>query len=220
MLNAARLRVVVAEDHALVRDLVALRLAQEPDIDVVATVGTASEALAAVQQEHPDLAVLDIEMPGLPTFDAARSMIALRPALRVVFVTAFESDGYLEQALAIEGSSYVTKNESIEVVVDAIRDSMAGRPYYSPGIRSRMRVGPMGLTLDRTPSSRLSAITARERSVLICVARGLSNKEIAETLHISVRTVDHHCEHLMEKLDLHDRVQLARLAIREKIVMA
>lgn len=220
MLTARTLRVVVADDHALVRDLVAHRLEQEADIDVVASVGTASEAVRAVQRHQPDLAVLDIEMPGLPTFDAVRSMRAFAPELRIVFLTAFENDGYVEQALRVRGASYVSKSESIEVVVEALRSAVAGRPHFSPAVRARLRVGPSGLRLDSTGASRLSAITPRERSVLICVARGMTNKEIAATLHISVKTVDHHCEHLMDKLDLHDRVALARFAIREKMISA
>lgn len=213
------IRILIAEDHALVRELLNNRLGAEEDMEVVAAVGTAEDARRIALADPPDIVLMDIEMPGISSFDAARSIQSTSPGTRIVFLTAFDNDLYIEQALELEGAGYVTKTESPETIMAAVRAAHAGHPYFSPAIRKRIAVDEHGVRLRRGNLARISMVTPREMSVLVCIARGMSNKEIAHELHISVKTVEHHCEHLMAKLELHDRVRLTRFAIREGLVV-
>lgn len=219
MMISACIRILIAEDHALVRELLTNRLGVEDDMEVIAAVGTAEDARRIALEEEPDVVLMDIEMPGLSSFDAARSIQASCARTRIVFLTAFDNDLYIEQALALEGAAYVTKSESPETIMSAVRAAHRGHPYFSPSIRKRIAVDETGVSLCGGTLARISMVTPREMSVLVCIARGLSNKEIAGEMHISVKTVEHHCEHLMAKLEMHDRVRLTRFAIREGLVI-
>jgi DNA-binding NarL/FixJ family response regulator len=134
-----------------------------------------------------------------------------------VFLSAFVSDGYIHQALAVEASGYLTKAESTETVAEAIRTVHRGATYFSEAVLDRIVIGPRGAGLVPTGSSRIDTLTNREREVLNYVARGLAQKQIGRLMGISVKTVQHHIAHLMDKLEIHDRVELARYAIREGV---
>ncbi len=212
--------ILLADDHAMVRTTLATCLRADPDLRVVGVVGDAGSAVAEALRLRPDIVVLDIDMPGLVSFDAARTIRAQCPDTRIVFLSAFFHDRYVEQALAAEASAYVTKNEPPEVLVRAIRSAVAGVSYYSPEVLSRIVVTDGGATLPTDRQSRASTLTPREIEVLRYLTRGLAKKEIARLMHLSVNTVNRHSDSLMAKLDIHDRVQLARYAIREGLAEA
>jgi DNA-binding NarL/FixJ family response regulator len=207
--------VIVVDDHALVRETVRERVAAEPDIQVLAVASDARDALRKALEHRPDIVLMDIDMPGLLCFDAARSLLAQCPQTRVVFVSAFFDDRYIEEALAAGASGYVTKNEPPEALLRAIRSVASGAAYFSPEVRARIVIDARGARLGTDSRSRASTLTRREKEVLRYLARGMSKREIAETICVSVKTVDHHVTHIMQKLDIQDRVQLARFAIRE-----
>jgi DNA-binding NarL/FixJ family response regulator len=211
-------RIVLADDHAILRDMLAERLDLEPDFEIVAAVPDAEQALAVVSAQPVDLLVLDIDMPGLSPFSAARQVRDEHPSTRVVFLSAYLRDGYLAQALAVEAAGYLVKEDAPEAIVDGLRRAARGRIAFSPAVRARLVAHQGSVALSGTPAGRLSLLTPRELEVLRYLASGLSRKELARTMQISAKTVEQHCDHLMQKLGIHDRVELARFAIREGLV--
>lgn len=211
------IRVLLADDHALVRETLARWLREADDMHIVGEVGSADEAVALAVREHPDVVLLDIDMPGLLAFDAARTIRARCPQTRIIMLSGFFHDRFIEDALQAQASGYVTKTESADTVLRAVRTVAGGGTYFSPEVQARIVVDRHGARLARQHMTRASLLTARELEVLRYIARGLSKKDIAALMQLSVKTIDNHCTNLMTKLDIHDRVELARFAIREGI---
>jgi DNA-binding NarL/FixJ family response regulator len=207
--------ILIADDHDLLRDMLVRRLTEEPDLRVVGSVSDAAAALAESLRLRPDLVLMDIDMPGLSAFDAARQIKDALPDTRVLFLSAYVRDGFIGQALEVRASGYLTKGQSPAELVGSVRKVLRGSTCFSSEVERRIEFGPGGIRLSRERRCRLELLTAREKQVLAYLARGLSKKEISRLAGASVKTIDHHCEHIMEKLDLHDRVQLTRFAIRE-----
>lgn len=207
--------ILLADDHAMLCGALARTLADEPDLEVVASVNTTDDAVHESARLQPDVVLLDIDMPGMVCFDAARRIQKLSPDSRVVFLSGFFHDRYIEQAIAVQAWGYIIKTESEVVVAEVVRNVVAGQTYFSPEVQSRLIIEGGVPRPARTRSSRASSLTEREIEVLRCVARGLSEKEIARTMHISPHTVHRHTTSIKNKLDIHNRVELARYAIRE-----
>lgn len=208
-------RVMVVDDHALVRDVLADRLATEPDIEVVATAEDAGTAVTRAAENSPDVIIMDIDMPGVSAFDGARAIRDASPGVKLIFLSAYVNDQYIDQALEIEAQGYLSKQEPAEVVIDAVRRAYHGGTRFSKSVRDRIVLDAGGVRLAAGRASRLNLLTTREREILGYLASGMPKKEIARLLDISPKTVEKHCDHLMDKLDIHDRVKLARFAIRE-----
>ncbi|MGV9851288.1 response regulator [Streptomyces sp. NPDC003442] len=214
---AAPIRILLADDHALVRRGVRLILDREPDLEVVAEAGDGAEAIEAARSQEIDLAVLDIAMPRLTGLQATRELVALKPGLRILMLTMHDNEQYLFQALKAGACGYVLKSVADRDLVAACRAAMRNEPFLYPGavtalIRNyldRVRHG------EEDPDQLL---TPREEEVLKLVAEGHSSKEIAEILFISVKTVHRHRANLLHKLGLHDRLELTRYAIRAGLV--
>ncbi|MEU2898968.1 response regulator transcription factor [Streptomyces sp. NPDC006967] len=212
-----KIRILLADDHALVRRGVRLILDREPDLEVVAEAGDGAEAIAMARTHDVDLAVLDIAMPRLTGLQAARELTALKPGLRILMLTMHDNEQYLFQALKAGAGGYVLKSVADRDLVAACRAAMRDEPFLYPGavtalIRNyldRVRHG------EEAPEQLL---TPREEEVLKLVAEGHSSKEIAELLFISVKTVQRHRENLLHKLGLRDRLELTRYAIRAGLV--
>jgi len=211
-------RILLADDHVFVCELLKVRLQHEEGLEVVRSVGDSDRALAETRRLKPDLAILDIDMPGPPVFGVVDTLRTELPGLRVVFLSAFVSDHHVQRALDLGAAGYLTKTEPLDTIVQALRTVAGGGVHYSPEVRERIVVDRDGLALARPVQSRIALLTPRELEVLDAVARGLAKKQIADLLSISIKTVDRHCEHLMGKLEIHDRVELARFAIREGLV--
>lgn len=213
--------IVIADDHKLLRQAFGAMIAQNTGIQVLADVGTSDEAITACIQQHPDVAVLDIDMPGVEIFEAARMIRTRSPQTRIIFLSAFTHDRYIESALKAGALGYVTKTEGPETVVRAIHAVAAGQCYFSTAVQSRIVIDDHGPSLSADHlSTRASMLTARETEVLRYIAQGKSKKEIANTMHLSVKTVENHTANIMTRLNIHDRVELARFAIREGIIVA
>jgi DNA-binding NarL/FixJ family response regulator len=215
---SALIRIVLADDHAILREMLAEHLAREPDLEVIAVVASAEAALAVALAEGPELVVLDIDMPGLSPFSAACRIRDELPDTRVVFLSAYLRDSYLSQALAANAAGYLVKDETPEAIIQGLRQAGHGRTVFSAAVRARMSVGSGIVALSDARGARLTLLTPRELETLRYLASGLSRKLIARTMDISHKTVEQHCEHLMQKLDIHDRVELARFAIREGLL--
>jgi two-component system response regulator NreC len=214
---AGEIRLLVVDDHALVRGVLAERLRAEPGFNVVGSAGTANEAIDQALQLNPDIILLDIDMPGLDSFDAAHRLHNLRPKIQIIFLSAHTHDHYIERALRAKASGYLTKCDPPETLIDAINAVASGNVYFSPAVRSRIVVDTRGVTLAAAASTSVSVLTAREIEVLRYIARGFAKKQIARTMGLSVKTVDRHATNLMAKLEIHDRVELTHFAIREHV---
>ncbi|MGW4115512.1 response regulator [Actinosynnema sp. NPDC004786] len=210
-------RVLLADDHALVRRGVRLILDGEPDLTVVAEAGDGAEAIEKARAERPDLAILDIAMPRLTGLQAARELSRLQPELRILILTMYDNEQYFFEALKAGASGYVLKSVADRDLVEACRASMRGEPFLYPGavtalVRNyldRVRDG------DDLPDK---AITDREEEILKLVAEGHSSRDIAGLLVISVKTVERHRANLLQKLGLKDRLELTRYAIRAGLI--
>jgi len=215
-----KIRVLLADDHALVRGTVALWLQNNRDFDVVGAVQDAERAVEEAVRIHPDIVLLDIDMPGLNAFEAARIIRSRCPHTHLVFLSGHVQDHYIEQALSAGAAGYVTKDEPAETVARAIRTVADGGAYFSPEVQKRIVVDVTGPRLEKDRFSRFSTLSPREVEVLRYLARGMSKKEIASTMTLSVGTINNHSANLMRKLDIHDRVELTRFAIREGLTQA
>lgn len=212
--------VVLVDDHALVRDVLADRLRCEPGITVAGVAATADEAIEQCITHQPDIVSLDIDMPDMIGTDAARIIAVRCPDTRIIFLSAYCHDQYIAEALAAGASGYITKGESFETVVKVFHIVAAGDAYFSPEVQERIVVDARGAKLAPKVLTRASTLTARESQILRYIARGMSKKEIAAMLRLSVNTVDVHTSNVMTKLDIHDRVHLTRFAIREGLAEA
>ena len=208
-------RILLVDDHEIMREALAQYLGTQDSLDVVASVPDHATAIEEAGRSQPDVALLDIEVPGLDCFVAAREIAERSPSTRVLFLSAFCRDRYIEQALEVGAAGYVVKGEEPATLHHAIEAVMRGERYFSEEVENRLVVGDDGLRLAEPGSTRAASLTAREREILGYVAVGMSKKEIAALVDLSVRTIDAHVRNIMAKLDLHDRVELARFAIRE-----
>ncbi len=214
------IRVILADDHSLVRTTLATWLNALPDIRVLATVESAEAALTAALDHRPDVVLLDVDMPGQDTFDAARAIQTRVPQARIVFLSAFFHDRYIERALAIRAAGYLTKVEDPESVARAIREVRAGRVCFSPEVRARLVIEATGVRLATPAQTRTASLTPRELELLRYLGRAMSRKEVAQVMHLSAHTIDRHTTNVMKKLGIHNRAELCRFAIREGLVEA
>ncbi|MFH1418383.1 MAG: response regulator transcription factor [Planctomycetota bacterium] len=212
--------ILVVDDHAMVRSMLQDRLDSEPDVEVVGSASDAEQAITLAGEFKPDIVLMDIDMPGMLCFDAAKALNRSSPPPRIIFLSAFFHDRYIEQALQVGAWGYVTKNQPDEALLTAIRNVASGIAYFSPEVQARIVVDDRGPRLAHSTRSRATTLTQRELEVLRYLARGMSKKEVAQTIHISVNTVNRHTSSLMNKLDIHDRVDLSRFAIREGLAEA
>jgi DNA-binding NarL/FixJ family response regulator len=210
--------ILVVDDHGIVRDGVSGMLSRERDIRVVGMAENADEAITKAVETKPDIVLMDIDMPGISCFDAVQIIHSRVPATKVILVTAHEHDEYIEQALRVKANGYVIKSEGMAALADAIRDVAKGRIHFSPEVMDRLVVKGDKLELENPPRSRRSMLSPRERELLRILAKGLSLKEAASILGISYKTADKQKASLMAKLDIHNRVELSRFAIREGMI--
>ena len=206
-------KILLADDHALVRRGVRLILDREPDLEVIAEASDGHEAVSLARSRPVDLAILDIAMPRMTGLQAARELSVVRPEVRVLMLTMYDNEQYFFQALKAGASGYVLKSVLDRDLVEACRATMRGEPFLYAGavttlVRSYLDRVRQGVDLPR------QILTAREEEVLKLVAEGNSSKEIAELLTISVKTVERHRSNILQKLGLRDRLDLTRYAIR------
>jgi DNA-binding NarL/FixJ family response regulator len=211
-----RTRVLLADDHAVVRRGLRLVLDAEPDLEVVAEAGDGAEAIDKALQNDVDLAVLDVSMPRLTGIQAASELSRCRPDLRLLMLSMHDNEQYLYEALKAGASGYVLKSAADRDLVEACRATMRGEPFLYPAavtalIRDRLEKG-----IDRDEPQ--DALTPRELEVLKLIAEAHSSKEIAQMLVISIKTVERHRANILDKLGMRDRVELTRYAIRRGLV--
>ena len=210
--------ILLADDHGLVRRGLRLILDAQPDLEVVAEASDGAEAIALAQSEEVDLAILDISMPRMTGLQAARELQQRRPDVRVLILSMHESEQYLYEALRAGASGYVVKTVADRDLVEACRATLRGEPFLYPGTVTALVNDH--LRRAREGKLPLGPLTPRETEVIKLVAESYTNRQIAEALIISEKTVDRHRANILEKLGMRDRVELTRYAIRNGLVDA
>jgi len=213
-----QIRVVLVDDHALLRDSITLLLQTDPAIIVVGTAGNGNDAVDVLMREKPDVALLDIEMPGRTCFEVISLTREMLPNTRFVILSATWGDQFIQMARSVEVSGYVLKTEGADRIKSVVHLVAAGKRYFSQEISDRMINVETSRNIFNTVATPLDTLSNREKEVLIHLAKGLSIKEVAGVLTLSRKTVDNHTQNLMNKLSIHNRADLVRYAIRERLV--
>lgn len=215
------IRVVLIDDHAVFREsLSGWFESNTTDIRVVSSTGNQRNAVDLIRQQDPDVALFDIVLGEIASFEVARAVRAASPRTRLIFLSAFTTDRYIEEAISLGAAGFLSKNEPAQFIAQSVRDVSSGGSAFSRAVTDRLVFDNGGVRLSQNCQTRISILTPREREILRHLVIGLSKKEIATVVGVSVGTVNNHAAHIMKKLDIHDRVELARFAIREGLVQA
>lgn len=210
------IRCLVVDDHTLFRAGVRRLLEGEEDFLVVGEANHAGQALDKVRELRPDIVLMDIGMPGMSSFEAARSMKEHAPGTRLIFLTMYEDQEYLNRGLNAGADAYLLKDIPPYELVRVVREVLRGEKYLSPELLARLEDGRRAQ--GRGGVKQGLALTPRERQIMRMIAEGLSVRQTAGRLGLSAKTVEAHKFNLMRKLDLHNRAQLVTYAIQNKIV--
>ena len=214
-----KIRLLLVDDHAVVRMGLRMLFENEPDIEILGEASSAHEAIEKASSLQPDLILMDIGLPDLSGIDATREIKKMMPNIHIVALTIHEDQEYFFKMLEAGASGYVPKRAAPEELLTAIRTAARGEVYLYPSLAKLLVKDYLGQS-HPLPVAPENELTSREREVLLHLANGSSNEEIAAALTISSNTVERHRENIMRKLNLHSRAELVRYAIRKGIIQA
>lgn len=212
-----KIRILIADDHTIVRDGIRSLFEDEADLEVIGEAEDGRSAVQLTKQLEPDVVIMDIAMPLLNGLEATRQIKRDRSDVKVLVLTMHDNEEYIRQVLASGAAGYVLKDTAAKELIRAIRAVYHGESILSPAI-TRLVIEDYLRWGDTKTKDATNGLTSREREVLQLIAEGYTNKEIADILSISIKTVQAHRSNLMSKLDLHDRGQLIKYAIQKKII--
>lgn len=215
-MSMAKIRVLLVDDHTVVRQGLRRVLEIDPEIEIVGEVGDGRTALDAARRMQPAVAVVDISLPTLNGIEVTRQLAKLAPDTRVLILSMHADDAYVRQSLKAGAKGYLLKDADDHDLIRAVRALSAGGSSFSPAISKILLEGYLQESRDVTDE--LSALSDREREVLQLIAEGKSNKEVSQILDVAVSTVESHRKHVMEKLDLHNTAAVVRFAIRKRLI--
>jgi DNA-binding NarL/FixJ family response regulator len=216
MTTGAEIRVLIADDHPIFRDGLARVISRDPRLQVVAEAENGDEAVARLIESRPDVAVLDLDMPGRDGFAVVRAAQEARLAVKVIILTSHKNEELFRSALDLGVAGYVLKDGAVTEIASAIRAVAAGRNYFSPELSTYLvNRANRGADLKRKKPA-VGDLTPAERRVLKLIAAEKTSKEIAEILYVSTRTIEHHRANICEKLDLHGFNALVRFAVAHR----
>ncbi len=213
-----KIRILVADDHTLIRRGIVGLLNSQPDMQVVGEAGTGEEALAKATVEPPDVILMDIAMPGLGGLDATRAVKRQLPSVQVLILTMHDREDYLFQAVRAGASGYVLKGADIQDLLAAVRSAHKGEVYLFPPVAKKLLADYLRRVEKGQDLASYDGLTERERDVLPLIAQGKTSVQIAETLRISPHTVQTHRDNIMAKLGLHNRAELVKYAIQKGLI--
>jgi DNA-binding NarL/FixJ family response regulator len=207
-----RVRILLADDHTIVRQGLKLILSAHADLEVVGEAANGREAVELADKLRPDIVLMDVQMPELNGIDASRKMVAANPRIRILVLSMHKEAVYVREILKAGARGYILKDAIDTELLNAIRSVSRGDGYISPAVAGALN--------DKTkdPSNPVDMLSTREREVLLLIASGKTNKEIATHLNLSVYTVDSHRGKIMEKLNLHSAGELVRFAMKNGLV--
>ncbi len=214
----AKIKVLIADDHTIVREGVRMILAKERDIEVVGEAGDGRQALDLVDRLRPEVIIMDLSMPEMGGIEATKHVKERHPAVNVLALTMHEDESYVFQLLRAGASGYVLKRAAAQDLVQAVRAAARGEAFLYPSITRKVVEDYLKRVEQGEERERYDGLTEREREVLTLIAQGLTNQQIAQKLFISIKTVQTHRAHILEKLGLHDRTELVRYAIRKGLI--
>ena len=211
-------RVLLAEDHTIVRKGLCALLDAEPSIEVIGEAQDGREALLKAEQLHPDIVLMDISMPGLNGLEATRQIKKRFPEVKVLILTVHSDEEYIRQILRAGASGYLVKQAAPNELISAIEAIQRGESYLSPSVSKKVVQEYVQHAAGAAEEDSYERLTDREREVLQLIAEGNSTRDIAELLHLSVKTAETHRARLMRKLDIHSTAELTQYAIRKGVI--
>jgi len=212
-------RVLIVDDHTLLRAGLRALLAQDPDIEIVGEAADGRDAVRAVGQLSPHLVLMDLTMPGMNGIEAVTEIKRRYPEVRILVMTLHKTEDFIHASLRAGADGYILKDATHEELRLAIRSVLQGKTYLSMDVSGKVVSGYLGGGKTRSGSSVFDTLTHREREILKLVAEGKSNKQIAEFLSLSVKTVEKHRSNLMSKLDVHNAAGLTAFAIEKGLLV-
>jgi len=216
----AKIRVLLVDDHAIVREGVKMILAKEPDFEVVGEAQDGRQALELVERMKPNVVVMDISMPEMGGIEATQQVKERYAGVNVIALTMHEDESYVFKLLRAGASGYVLKRAAAQDLVQAVRAAAKGEAFLYPSVARKVVEDYLKRVEAGEERARYDGLTEREKEILTHIAEGLSNQQIAQKLYISIKTVQTHRAHILEKLGLHDRTELVRYAIRKGLIEA
>ena len=216
----AKRRILIVEDHTLLRAGLRALLAQEPNIEIVGEADNGRDAIRSISTLAPELVLMDLTMPGTNGIEAITEIKRRNPEVKILVLTLHRAEEYIHQSLKAGADGYILKDATHDELRVAIRSVLNGKTYLSPDISNKVISGYLGGSKDATASSAWESVTHRERQVLKLVAEGRPNKSVAEYLCLSVKTVEKHRSNLMKKLDLHNASMLTAFAFSKGLVVS
>ena len=212
------IKVLLADDHAIVRQGLRALLSSQTDITIVAEAKNGHEAIDEAKQHRPDVVVMDFSMPGLNGLEGTRKIVKLLPNVKIIVLTMHDNEEYILQFIRAGAAGYLLKESIADDLIGAIRQAMVSSTFFSPSLSPESLEHFLKQFKSGNLKSPLESLTNRQREVLQLIAEGLTNKGIAQKLSISVKTVETHRAHIMNKLNIHDQAGLTRFAIRHGII--
>ncbi len=214
----SKVRILLADDHGLVRKGLRFVLESEPTMEVVGEAGDGREAVRMAEALNPGVVIMDIGMPNLNGIDATAQIVKQNPQAGVIMLSVHSDESYLVRALGAGAKGYLLKDSAELDVVRAVQSVAQGRPFFSPAIAKTLLEDYMRYLQQRNLADSYDLLTDREKEVLQLLAEGKSNKEVAALLDLSLYTVETHRTHIMQKLNLHNTAEIVLYAVRKKII--
>jgi DNA-binding NarL/FixJ family response regulator len=213
-----RVRILLADDHTVVRQGLRKLLEERPEWEVIAEAGDGREAVRLAEQHKPDVAILDVAMPLLNGIEATRQITKRVPSTRVLVLSMHADEAYVTQILQAGATGYLLKDSADVDLLKAVGEAAQGRSFFSPAIARVMLDDYVRQLADKGVSDRYESLSEREREIFQLIAEAKTNKEIAALLNVSPSTVETHRAHIMEKLDLHSAAEIVLYAVRRGVI--